>query len=712
MPSTETDIAAGILIAALLLSGCSGPVNSPHLVSENGKRLFYAPYTERPSHLDPVRAYNANEYTFIGQIYEPPLQYHYLKRPYELIPLTAESLPRVRYYDNQKRLLSAGAEPSRVARSEYEIRIKPGIRYQPHPAFAQDANGRAIYYPMPAGELAKIDQLGDFEHRGSRELTAADYVYQIKRLADPSLHSPIRHLMSTYIIGFEDLGRELAAVPRDKSQWTDLRKYRLSGVELVDGQTYRISLKGKYPQFVYWLAMPFFAPVPWEVDAFFSQPGMRERDLTLDAWPVGTGPFMMINNEPAREIRLAANPSFRGEAYPGDGEKSDVAAGYLRDAGESMPFIDGAVYTLEKESIPLWLKFLQGYYDTAKLASDNFDQAIQNQPSGLPELSAEMYEREIVLKTQVAPTTWYMGFNMLDPIVGGLGVRNQKLRLAISIALDMEEYVSIFMNGRGLPAQGPIPPGVAGFLDGAEGINTHVYEWEGTRPKVRSIEYAKNLLSDAGYPDGRKAESGKPLILHLDIAARGADDKARLDWFRKRLDKLGVQLIVRNTDYNRFQEKMRKGQAQLFEWAWNADYPDAENFLFLFYGQNGKVKTGGENNANYQNVEFDTLFRRMKLMNDTPAREAVIRRMVAILQHDAPWIYGYHPAKFTLHQGWLTNDKPNPMAWNTLKYLRVDAELRAQQQTEWNRPSWSAPILIVGLLVVVLLLGRKVLVAR
>jgi oligopeptide transport system substrate-binding protein len=82
---------------------------------------------------------------------------------------------------------------------------------------------------------------------------------------------------------------------------------------VVDRHTYRIRLKGKYPQFLYWLAMPFFAPVPWEADLFHAQPGHGERNLTLDWYPIGTGPYMLSENDPNARMVLARNPNFREE---------------------------------------------------------------------------------------------------------------------------------------------------------------------------------------------------------------------------------------------------------------------------------------------------------------------------------------------------------------------------------------------------------------
>jgi ABC-type oligopeptide transport system substrate-binding subunit len=177
--------------------------------------------------------------------------------------------------------------------------------------------------------------------------------------------------------------------------------------------------------------------------------------------------------------------------------------------------------------------------------------------------------------------------------------------------------------------------------------------------------------------------------------ASGPDDKARLNWMRKQLEKLGVQLVIRTSDYNRFQDKMRKGTAQLFMWGWNADYPDPENFLFLLYGPNSKLGGEGENAANYRNPEFDALFERMKNMDDGPERQAIIDRMVEIVRRDAPWAGGFYPKAYSLAHAWYHNAKPNLMANNTLKYRRIDPDLRARRRAEWNRPVWW-PLLLVG----------------
>ena len=459
-------------------------------------------------------------------------------------------------------------------------------------------------------------------------------------------------------------------------------------------------VKGRYPQFVYWLAMPFFAPMPWEAERFFHQPGMAEKNFTLDWWPVGTGPYMLSENDPNSRMVLSRNPHFRGEAYPSEGEAGDRERSLLADAGKAMPFIERAIYTREREGIPLWNKFMQGYYDSSGISAENFDNAVRVSLEGETSLSPEMEARGIQLDTSIAPTVFYLGANWLDPVIGGNSERARKLRQALAIAVDWEEFLSIFYNGRGVPSHSPLAPGIFGYREGAGSINPVTHEWKDSKVHRRPIEAAKKLLAEAGYPDGRDAASGQPLVLYLDTTQRGPSDRAMMDWWRKQFAKLSIQFEPRQTDWNRFQEKLRKGSTQLFMVGWSADYPDPENFMFLLHGPQSRAKNQGENAANYVNPEFDALFERMRTMPNSPERQKLIDRMVQIFRHDAPWIGGFHPKNFLLFHSWLGNAKANEMSDNKLKYLKVDSANRETRRAEWNHPVvW--PLVVLLLLLVV-----------
>jgi oligopeptide transport system substrate-binding protein len=387
--------AAFALFVAGVLSACSQPVNSPYPTSDAGKSVLYSAFEERPKHLDPARSYSENEYVYLGNIYEPPLQYHYLKRPYQLEPQTAAAMPTVRYFDAAGRALPADAEAGRIAVSEYEIRLKPGTRYQPHPCFARNKEGKPRYVPIDPEELAGIDTFQDFTETGSRELTAEDYVYQIRRLAHPRVQSPILGLMADHIVGLKDLAKALGEAAREQPRdaYLDITKFDFKGAYAVDRHTYRVRIQGKYPQFVYWLAMPFFAPVPEEAERFYRQPGMAEKNFSLDWQPVGTGAYYLAENDPNRVMRsFERNPHYREDFYPAEGDPGDREAGLLADAGKRLPMVDTVIYSLEKEDVPYWNKFLQGYYDASGVSSDSFDQAIRMNADGEPDLTPDMRE--------------------------------------------------------------------------------------------------------------------------------------------------------------------------------------------------------------------------------------------------------------------------------------------------------------------------------
>lgn len=674
-------------------------LNNPYSSADATEKIYYTSFAEQPKTLDPAISYAANEYQFIGQIYEPVLQYDYFVRPYTLVPLTATAMPEVRYFDKSGHLLTSPFHDV-IDKSVYTIHIKPGIMFQPHPAFAKDANRNYEYLHLPKDYIDQhdINQLSDFKHTGTRELTAMDYIYQIKRLANPRVNSSIYGMMGEHIEGFLEYAKILPE-KKQHSGFVDLRDYPLSGVRLIDRYTYEITLKGQYSQFMFWLAMPFFAPVPWEADQFYAQPGMLEHNINFGWYPVGTGAFMLTENNPNSRMMMEKNPNYRATYFPSSSQLEDQLKGYLAHVGAKLPLMDKVVFVLEKETIPRWNKFLQGYYDLSGIAADSFDQAIAVSSVGDLTLTPQMKEKGLQLQEVIEPAVYFMGFNMLDPVIGGKSERARKLRQAISIAVNYEENISIFLNGRGEAAQGPVPQGIFGFREGEKGINPYVYAWEDNQRKRRSLREARMLMTAAGYPNGRDSNTHHPLILHYDVPSTGSpDEKAQLNWMMKQFAKIGIHLDVRTTQYNRFQEKMRHGNAQIFSWGWSADYPDPENFLFLLYGPNGKAKFGGENVNNYDNPAFDALFEQMKNRPNDITRQALIDKMLAIVQRDAVWGGGINTRTPVLRQKWMSPIKPNSVSQNALKYASIDVPLRNHLRAEWNQITLWPFGLLIGLL--------------
>ena len=710
-----------VLTVALLLQACT---NNPYPPDETATPTLFSAFSTPPTKLDPTSAYYVHEGQLIDQIYEPPFTYHYLKRPYIVIPLTAEAVPAPVYFDVDGAIIpERDPHADRVARAEYTIRVRRGILYQNHPCFARDDSGHPLYAGAVPDAIAEFDSPSRFTNQDTRELTARDYALQIRRMADSRLASPVLSTLSGYILGLDALADAYqAALETERAarrtaagaaynQERDEREnpIRLDyfapdfpGVRLVDDHTYTIVLKRKYPQILYWMCMHFFAPVPQEALDFYDEPAIAARQFTLNRWPVGTGPYTLDTFLPNELIILERNPNYHGDIYPSEGAPGDREAGLLEDAGLPLPFIQRQVLHMEKEAIPAWNKFLQGYLDASAISSDVFDQAIQVAGGGEATLTDAMRARGIRLVTDVDTTLWYTSFNMLDDVVGGTTPERCKLRQAISIALDYNEFLDIFLNGRGVLAQGPIPPGIFGYRPGEAGVNPFVDAWDPVRerPVRQSIETARRLLAEAGYPEGRAA-NGEPLRLFYDHSSGGDTFfRSYFEWVRNRLDRIGIRLKERATDLSRFRQKRDQGNWQVSSGGWLADYPDPENFLFLFYGPNGKVSHGGPNMVNYENEEYDALFRRMESMPNTPERQEIIDRMVAMLRREAPAVWQYHPVSYVLRHEWYGNVKPHQVSHNTVKYRRLDPALRVTRQREWNRPVWWPIIALAGILIV------------
>jgi len=736
-------LAVALLMAAVLLTGCGEPPwNNPNPKYDDDLLTYQSVMTPAPpKHLDPALSYASDESLFLFQIYEPPMGYHFLKRPYELEPLGVEAFPEVTFLDADGNEVAdpdaAAAEPAveqvevievigendevgevvtelaqaidtqpgEVAFTRYTLRLRKDERYQPHPAFAVDAQGQPLYIFSSADETRDYYQIPDFPETGSRHVRANDYAYAIKRLADPIIGSPMLSFMGHYIVGMEEFSTQLAEVPRDG--WLNLDDYPMAGLEVVDDYTLNITIKGRYPQFLYWLAMQFFSPIAPEVDRFYHNPGFLERNLTLDWWPVGAGPYMMVKNDPNSEIVLERNPNYREDFYPTEGEPGDLEAGFLADAGKQVPFIDRAVFRLEKEVLPLWTKFLQGYYDRSGEVHGNtngvFDQAFVVGPDGV-EMSEELDDHNITMSPDVKPAIYYYGFNMRDPVIGGYTEDKRKLRRALQIAFDTEEYLNIFYKGNGIAAHNIIPPGIPGFLEGEAGINPYVYDWVDGEAKRKPLEEARRLLAEAGYPNGRDARTGEPLKIFIDVQSQ-AISNTQMNWMDRIFSELGVQVEYRPADWNRTREKLLTGNTQVYSYGWLADYPDPENFLFLLFGPESPLvcKCDGSNNSNYGSDEYDELFRKVRVLPPGPERDALVARMVELYRSDAVWLFAYYPKDIYLNNSWVYNTKRHGISKATLKYLRLDPDLRAQKQQEWNQPvTW--PLFAAALLVLSLVL--------
>ncbi len=648
---------------ALAVSACD---NNPYPAADSSDNILYTSFTEAPKTLDPAVAYTTSSHQFTGVIYPTMLEYHYLKRPYELTSSLALEVPTAEMLPN--------------GQVRYTFEMRKGAYFQKDQCF---------------------EELIGAEHR---EIVASDVVFQLKRVADPAINSPVVSVFQK-IAGFEEFTEALTKAREDEPSFSSQRiddQYKvldIEGLQTPDPHTLEVTLKEPYPQILYWFAMQFTSPVPWEAVVYYDGEGGRPH---LRDHPVGGGPYKLAVYEKQFRVVLESNPDWwgtkpahrgaPGTVYPSEGAPGDMENGFLNPdyVGRPVPFIDRVEFRREKEAIPRFGKFLQGYYDYSGIIQESFDQVIQND-----QLSEEMIEQGVKLQKTVSPDIFYIGFNMDDPMVGhAAGDKGRKLRQAMSLVVDMEEFKRIFTNGRGVLAHSPLPPGVYGF------------EQDFENPfRIVDKDKANKVLAEAGYPGGIDPETGQPLKLTYDTADTTSRGLLQSQFFVDAWRTIGIDVEIAATNYNQFQEKVRNGAYQIFTWGWVADYPDAENFLFLLESSQARSVSDGPNSANFQNAEYDALFQQMKTRENDETRLEIIREMKNILVEERPWIEMFSRENYILYHGWMKNVKPFGMSVPFYKYWDIDAEQRAKNRAEWNMPIRWPLYVIFALFVAILVPG-------
>lgn len=595
------------LILTLFLCAWLGSASSPARAaappppkqSASVNEIVYYGVTGRIRGFDPVTAGDVASSLAIARVYEGLLQYSYLDRPYRLEPCLAAALPTV----SSNRLV-------------YTFPIRRNIFFQDDPCF-KDGQGR--------------------------ELTAEDFVYSIKRVADLKNSSSGYWAFHDRIVGLDDFRASSAGdAPTDYD-------HLVPGLQAPDPYTLRIELTRPYPQLLWILAMHYAFAVPREAVEFYGQ--------DFAGQPVGTGPYRLKKWQRNYRLEFVRNPKWaatgRQEFYPSQAAPADSAAGLLADAGRPLPLIDRIVQYTITDTSTLWLMFLDGQIESSGISRDNFEAVI----TGDRRLTDTLEKRGIKLYATPVLETYYIGFNMDDPVVGG----NKQLRQALTCAFNSEQYIK-FYNGRIVRAKSPIPPGIGGFEDLPV-------------PYPFDLAQARRLLEAAGYPEGRDPATGRRLALTIDLGrANDPEARAATELLVDFMAQIGVELTPVYNSWPAFLDRLDRGQVQLYQLGWVADYPDAENFLQLFYSPN---RSPGPNHSNYSNAECDALYEQIRIMSaDAPERLRLCRRMVEIISEDCPWIFTHHPMDYIIHHSWLKNYKPHDFPYGMAKYYNIDTEAR------------------------------------
>lgn len=535
------------------------------------------------STIDPAVCYDQVCQSVVNNIYEGLYEYEYLKRPYQLRPLLASENPIIE--DDGKKIT---------------IKLKKDIPYHPHPSISPN-----------------------------RLMKAQDVLNAIKRQAFLGTKGQGWWLFENKIVGLDEWRKKVG---------TDLEaffKEPVKGLQASDHHTLVILLNKPFPQLAFGLAMNFASPIPEEA--------IRALKNDFGQVAIGTGPFKLESYNPIQQATLVKFDKYNTSKYPTLGDRYANENGLLADSDKKIPFLDKAVFLIQKEQQTSWLNFLAGKIDILVLTKDYYQAALGE--SG--ELSTELKKKNVQM--QVAPTLiyWWLAFNMKDPVVG----KNLKLRQAVAHAVDVEKFVKLFTSNVGQKANSIYPPGIPGYDPSAE----LPYKYDQVK--------AKKLLAEAGYPEGK----GLP-ELTFDVRGSSTLNRQIAEFVVQEIGAIGITAKINANTFPAFLERSRRGELQFWHGGWILDYPDAENILQLLATSNFPP---GPNSTIYSNKKVDALFEKIRYMAEGPEKHILMGQVEDEVNRDLPWVMLFYTRNYVLTQGKVLNYRYSDIVTNYLKYVKI-----------------------------------------
>lgn len=422
-----------------------------------------------------------------------------------------------------------------------------------------------------------------------RDVTARDFKYSFERVLDPRTKSS-RGWVFQGIVGAAD--------------FVEGRAEEVSGIEVVDEVTLRITLKEPFAPFLGFLAMPAALVVPREEVERWGE--------DFSEHPTGCGPWILESWLHDDHLQLRANQDYFGPR----------------------PKLSRVIYRIIPETMTVTAEFEAGNLDLMSIPSAEFDRWADD-PRWQPYIHSQ-------LKLQDT----YIGINNQKPPFD-----DPRVRQALNYAVDVETIMETIRPGRGIRANGAIPPGLLGYDP-----QRKPYPYDPAR--------ARELLAQAGYPHGLRMEIWKtqsPAVARI------------LEAVQAYLAQVGIEARIVTRDWGMLKQAINRGEPDAYYMDWYADYPDGENFLFpLFHSSNWG---GGGNRARYKNEQVDLLIQRARGTLDEAERGRLYRQIDEMVFREAAWIYLWHPKAFVVHQPWLRNYRQHLM-FNADKLLELDIQGR------------------------------------
>jgi len=602
-----------LLLLALATSlALAGPAcaDEPAVDRTHSQKVLRYAFPVAETGFDPAQVTDLYSNTVLANIFEAPLEFEYLAQPVRARPNTASAMPEV------------SADFTR-----FVFRIWPGIFFAADPAF------KGV----------------------RRELTAADYVYSIKRHYDPRWKSgKLYQLESTKIVGLSELRREVVA----QNKPFDYER-EVPGLRALDRYSFEVRLAEPGPRFHHLFTDPSLTgAMAREVVEYYGD--------RISEHPVGTGPFRLAQWRRSSRIVLERNPDYRERHYDEHPPADDPRRVRFADAlkGRRLPIIDRVEIAIIEEPQPRWLSFLGEEQDIVERVPDVFaEQALPNS-----RLAPHLARRGITMVRYQRNDVSVSYFAMEHPVVGGYTPDKVALRRAIALAVDVDREIRLARRGQAIPAQSIVAPQVWGY-DAA--FKSEMSEFD--RAKARA------LLDLYGYVDRdgdgwRELPDGQPLVIEYatspDATFRGLYEQWQIN-----MAAIGVRIVPLIRQWPEHLKASRAGKLMMWGVSWSGG-PDAEAFLVLGYGPN----KGQANHARFDQPAYNALFERQRVMPDGPERATLIDEAKRLMVAYMPYKVHVHRIWTDLAHPWVKGYHRNLFVGDFWKYVDVDMDERARSR--------------------------------
>jgi len=391
--------------------------------------------------------------------------------------------------------------------------------------------------------------------------------------------------------------------------------------EALNDTTLRVHLQEAFPPFLGLLTMQYCSVLPREIVEHYGKDYRKN--------PVGTGPFMFKMWKEGVKLVLLKNPAY-----------------FEFENEERLPYLDAVAITFLIDKQSVFLEFIKGKLDFMSGIDASYKDELLTKKGALnPE-----YADKIYLVTQPYLNTEYLGFLMdeTNPLLDGSPLKDKRIRQAMNYGFDRRKMMMHLRNNIGTPAvNGFVPAGMPGF----DSIPVKGYDYDPDR--------ARKLLQEAGYPNGR----GLPEITltttssYLDLC----------EFIQHQLNELGFTIRIDVNPPATLREVIAKSKVTFFRGSWIADYPDAENYLSLFYSPNFCPK--GPNYTHFSDPVFDSMYIAARNETHDSLRFIIYRKMDQRVIDQAPVIVLYYDQILRFVQKNISGLGSNPL--NLLNLKRV-----------------------------------------